>query len=213
MSKNALFGGNLGLHLDHFPSGKWGYVGSVPAALTNIVPATKDDVMGGRAFKNDKDDLVAPRHMAFNSPIEALENARALGFEPKVSERDQQLVGDYSALLQRLLTQAPEGGYRSPGSVWLRVDSDVVTITAANRAGVNEAMTARLTSGGTLLDHLIQNAGRHTSDTTVAREYHSAIYVACGRVAFDEMVRLQERERLINEITGDEQEEQRGQGR
>lgn len=28
-----IWGGNLGLHLDHWPSGKWGFVGSIPQVL------------------------------------------------------------------------------------------------------------------------------------------------------------------------------------
>ena len=48
--------GNVGLHVIKFPSGRYGYVGSVPSSLGNEVKANRSDIMGGRAFRNELRD-------------------------------------------------------------------------------------------------------------------------------------------------------------
>lgn len=62
---------NFGLHIIKFPSGRFGYVGSVPAALGTETPATRADVMGGRSHKNAKGDLVAWKFPVFDTEEEA----------------------------------------------------------------------------------------------------------------------------------------------
>ncbi len=62
---------NLGLHVIKFPSGRFGFVGSIPTALGHEAPATTADVMGGRAHKNADGALVAWKFPAFESEAEA----------------------------------------------------------------------------------------------------------------------------------------------
>jgi hypothetical protein len=78
--------GNLGLHCHKFPSGKYGFVGSIPAALGSEVPASTAAVMGGRSFWNAKRELVELKFPVFATEAEAAAFARAKGFEPTVYE-------------------------------------------------------------------------------------------------------------------------------
>lgn len=73
---------NLGLRVHEFPSGRFGYVGSVPSALGEWVPATESDVMGGRATRAADGSLVAIRFPSFATAEEAIAHAHAKGFEP-----------------------------------------------------------------------------------------------------------------------------------
>lgn len=57
--------GNLGLHVIQFPSGKFGYVGSIPAALGYEVPASRAAVMGCRAYRNAVGDIVEIKFPVF----------------------------------------------------------------------------------------------------------------------------------------------------
>lgn len=66
-----MFGHRLGLHVICFPSGRWGYVGSIPTALGTEVPATRADVMGCRSHINDAGDLVAWKFPTFDTETEA----------------------------------------------------------------------------------------------------------------------------------------------
>lgn len=76
---------NLGLWVIKFPSGKYGFVGSMPLDLAEMVPATKSDVMGGRAIRNESGALVAPKFPAFADQAAAVEFARSKGYDAKVS--------------------------------------------------------------------------------------------------------------------------------
>ncbi len=58
---------NLGTHLHHLPSGRWGFVGTLPTSLGKIVPATTADVLGLRAWRNEAGNLVTWRFPAFDS--------------------------------------------------------------------------------------------------------------------------------------------------
>ena len=72
------------LHVIDCPSGRWTYVGAVPLALVELRPATRADVMGGRAFKDPSGVTVAPYVPAFETRDAAIEYARSKGFEPRV---------------------------------------------------------------------------------------------------------------------------------
>lgn len=72
-----MFGHNLGLHIIKFPSGKWGYVGSVPVSLHDIVPAKQSDVFGCRAWEGDNGKLYAHRCPVFDTEKEAREFAES----------------------------------------------------------------------------------------------------------------------------------------
>jgi hypothetical protein len=73
---------NYGLHIIKAPSGRYTYVGAVPAALCAIVPASKADVMGGRAYESVDGDLVTAKPLSFASHGEAWDTAIYAGFEP-----------------------------------------------------------------------------------------------------------------------------------
>ena len=75
--------GNLGLHGIKFPSGKFGFVGSVPVELCTLVPASANDVLGNRAFRNEKNDLVTWKIPIFDSRESADEFAKSKGFTVK----------------------------------------------------------------------------------------------------------------------------------
>lgn len=67
---------NYGLHIIQFPSGRYGFVGSIPAALGHEVPADKSAVMGGRAYRNAKGEIVELKFPTFASEQEARDFAK-----------------------------------------------------------------------------------------------------------------------------------------
>jgi len=73
---------NYRVHIIDTPAGRYTYVGSVPAALCDIVAASKADVMGGRAYKNVYGDLITAKPRVFSSYGEAWDTAISFGFEP-----------------------------------------------------------------------------------------------------------------------------------
>jgi hypothetical protein len=79
---------SFGLHVLKNPAGTFSFFGDVPSALANLVPATKADVMGGRAFK-DHDfgtgGLLTYRFPVFHSRDAAIDYADVRGF-PVISE-------------------------------------------------------------------------------------------------------------------------------
>ena len=72
--------GKLGLHVIKFPSGKFGYVGSVPGELGTEVPASRAAVMGQRSFYNAAGELVEMKFPVFESESEAKAFAKSKGF-------------------------------------------------------------------------------------------------------------------------------------
>jgi hypothetical protein len=80
---------NYGLHIIKAPSGRYVYVGAVPAALCAIVPASKADVIGGRAYESVDGDLVTARPLSFASYGEAWDAAIYAGFEPSHDGRSK----------------------------------------------------------------------------------------------------------------------------
>lgn len=62
---------NYGLHITQFPSGRYGFVGTIPVALGNEVPADKSAIMGGRAYRNTKGEIVELKFPTFASEQEA----------------------------------------------------------------------------------------------------------------------------------------------
>jgi hypothetical protein len=71
-----------GLHVIGFPSGKFGFVGSVPAALLGWRPPTALDAMAGRV--NPATGL-AHYTLVFASPSAAVTFAKAKGFTARVA--------------------------------------------------------------------------------------------------------------------------------
>ena len=64
-----------------FPTGRYGYVGSVPAKLGKEVKATKSDVMGGRAYKNAQGEIVTVKFPSFETENDARTFAASVGVE------------------------------------------------------------------------------------------------------------------------------------
>ena len=71
---------NLGLHVIQYPTGTWGYVGSIPRALGNEVKATCEDIMAGRSYTNVQGAECVTKFPVFNSKRDALDNAFANGY-------------------------------------------------------------------------------------------------------------------------------------
>jgi len=74
---------NLGLHVIQFPSGRFGFVGSIPTALATMRPATTADVMGGRCFRGADGTLQAWQFPVFDSAEDARAFAASKGFETR----------------------------------------------------------------------------------------------------------------------------------
>jgi len=72
--------GKMGLHVIKFPSGKFGFVGSIPGELGTEAPASRAAVMGQRSFYNAAGELVEMKFPVFESEAEAWEFAASKGF-------------------------------------------------------------------------------------------------------------------------------------
>ncbi len=71
--------GNLGLHVIKFPSGRYGYVGSIPTVLGTEIPASRAAVMGCRSHTNAAGELVEWKFPVFDTEQEARDFAALLG--------------------------------------------------------------------------------------------------------------------------------------
>lgn len=77
--------GNLKVHVIDFPTGKFGFVGTLPAVLGTAVPATTADVMGGRAFTAPGGEIVTLKFPSFDSWEDAVKFAASKGVAVNVS--------------------------------------------------------------------------------------------------------------------------------
>lgn len=76
--------GNLGLHVIKFPSGRCGFVGSIPVSLGTEVPASEAAVMGCRSHWNaDRTELLEWKFPSFATEQEARDFAASKGCEAK----------------------------------------------------------------------------------------------------------------------------------
>jgi hypothetical protein len=75
--------GSLGLHVIQFPSGRFCYVGSIPTALGEEVPATKSAILGCRTHRNAEGAIVEWKFPYFDTREAAVAFAVAKGFDPK----------------------------------------------------------------------------------------------------------------------------------
>jgi len=78
---------NVGLYIMDNPAGTFGFVGNVPTKICDIVPASKSDVLGGRAFYNENGDLVTAKSPTFTDINDAVAHVEKFGvgyeiFEP-----------------------------------------------------------------------------------------------------------------------------------
>ena len=74
-----MFGANMSCHVIQFPSGRFGYVGSIPKILGKEVPAKTSDILGCRAHKNNQGDCVVWNFPVFDSAELALDFAKSRG--------------------------------------------------------------------------------------------------------------------------------------
>lgn len=71
--------GNLGVHVMQFPSGRFGFVGTLPIALADMGPATTGDVLAGRANRDATGALVAPHFPVFDTEAATRAHAASRG--------------------------------------------------------------------------------------------------------------------------------------
>lgn len=80
--KFQAFGGNLGVHLQHYAkTDRYGYVGSLPGVLGGAEPATTSDVIAGRAWEGADGKLLTTRFPTFPSAADAVKHAQDRGVE------------------------------------------------------------------------------------------------------------------------------------
>ena len=72
-----------GLHIIKYPTGRYGYVGSVPTVLATVVPANRSAVMGGRSFRGGDGKQYTHKWPVFETRAEAVEHAARFGFTLK----------------------------------------------------------------------------------------------------------------------------------
>jgi hypothetical protein len=68
---------SLGIHIISFPSGRFGYVGTLPRVLGSEQPASGSDIMGGRAYRNAAGDTVVTKFPSFVTAADAVAHARS----------------------------------------------------------------------------------------------------------------------------------------
>jgi hypothetical protein len=72
----------LGLHVINFPSGRWGFVGSIPTNLCEEIPANTNAILGCRTHKNANGEACEWKAPSFETEREAMEFALSRGCEP-----------------------------------------------------------------------------------------------------------------------------------
>lgn len=71
----------VGLHVAPTPSGRFGFVGAVPANLCHAVPADRSALLGGRAEKNERGEYIEWKTPSFATREDALTFAQERGAE------------------------------------------------------------------------------------------------------------------------------------
>lgn len=74
--------GKLPLCIIRFPSGRYGYVGSIPTALGLEIPASTAAVMGCRTHRNAANEIVEWKFPVFDTDAAARAFAVEKGFTP-----------------------------------------------------------------------------------------------------------------------------------
>jgi hypothetical protein len=67
-------------HIMKFPSGKWGYVGAVPLALGELIPADIHAVLGCRTIPGENGPMMF-KAKTFETEVEARNYAKIQGVE------------------------------------------------------------------------------------------------------------------------------------
>lgn len=77
---------NLGVHIIEHKTNCWGYVGTIPAVLGEAVPATREDIMAGRAQVNPYNGVpMTLKFPLFLTAEDAVKFAAERGITAKVS--------------------------------------------------------------------------------------------------------------------------------
>ncbi len=77
MSAFKKLSGNLGLHVIQFPSGKFGYVGSVPADIYYVDGATDKQIADAKQFG----ESFGPKRRIFATREDAVDFATSKGYQ------------------------------------------------------------------------------------------------------------------------------------
>ncbi len=75
-----MFGHKLGLHVIKFPSGRYGFVGSIPVELGVDIPASRAAVMGCRSHYDAAGNLAEWKFPVFDTDQAARDFAASKGF-------------------------------------------------------------------------------------------------------------------------------------
>ena len=75
MSKSNTINRSLGLYVIQFPSGRWGYVGSIPVDIAYVDGATKEQIATGLSFGQQ----FGPKTRTFETEAQARDYAMASG--------------------------------------------------------------------------------------------------------------------------------------
>lgn len=78
-------------HIIRYPTGRYGYVGSVPRSLGDVVYATPDDVMAGRAFRDSDGKVVTVRWPTFDTHAAAVDHARLRGVAVAIEKEPRRM--------------------------------------------------------------------------------------------------------------------------
>ena len=62
--------GNL-VHINKYPTGKFGYVGCIPTVLAEVVPADRPAILGNRAHRDDNGNIVMYKFPIFDTAQDA----------------------------------------------------------------------------------------------------------------------------------------------
>ena len=83
MSILGISNANVSLHISEFPSGRFGYVGSIPTNLGEKVPADRAAILGQRAFSDpETNEPIMWKAPTFETVEAAIAHAKARGHSP-----------------------------------------------------------------------------------------------------------------------------------
>jgi hypothetical protein len=83
-------GANVSLHINQFPSGRFGYVGSIPTDLGEKVPADRAAILGCRSFRDpETGESMMWKFPSFDTLEEAIAHAKDRGHSPKWKNEPQ----------------------------------------------------------------------------------------------------------------------------
>jgi hypothetical protein len=83
MSMLGISGAHVSLHIIEFPSGRFGYVGSIPTDICEQVPADRAAILGQMAFSDpETNDPMMWKAPSFETVEAAIAHAKDRGHSP-----------------------------------------------------------------------------------------------------------------------------------